>query len=139
MPIPTSTDELDNEVNKTIEQYPMRVQFALRHKSDARKNIEQLDKVFCDNQILLFIPHVYKVDVIIDGKTKHSVEKDDNKWVVKDYRFTVPQDLKDWVKDNINSGDKIPEKFKDIDSVRISFAVSKDGNKLLPCRECSCI
>ena len=132
MPIPTSTDELDNEVNKTIEQYPMRVQFALRHKSDARKNIEQLDKVFCDNQILLFIPHVYKVDVIIDGKTKHSVEKDDNKWAVKDYRFTVPQDLKDWVKDNINSGDKIPEKFKDIDSVRISFAVSKDGNKLLP-------
>ena len=132
MPIPTQTNELDNEVNKTISGYPMRVQFALRHKSDARKNIEQLDKVFCDNQILLFIPNVYKVDVLIDGVTKHSVEKDDTKWTVTDYRYAVPQDLKDWVKDNINSGDKIPEKFKDIDNVRISFAVGRDGNKLLP-------
>ena len=132
MPIPTSINELDDEVKNAVRLYPMRVQFALRHKTDARKNIEQLDKVFCDNQILLFIPHVYKVDVIVDGKTKHSVEKDDTKWTVTDYRYTVPQDLKDWVKDNINSGDKIPEKFKDIDSVRISFAVGRDGNKLLP-------
>lgn len=132
MPIPTAVNELDSEVKSTIEGNSMRVQFALRHKSDARKNIEQLDKVFCDNQILLFIPNVYKVDVVIDGKTKHTVEKDDTKWTVSDYRFAVPQDLKDWVKDNINSGDKIPEKFKDIDNVRISFAVSRDGNKLIP-------
>lgn len=132
MPIPTSANELDKEVNSTISAYPMRVQFALRHKTDARKNIEQLDKVFCNNQILLFIPNVYRVDVIIDGETKHSVEKDDTKWAVSDYRYAIPQDLKNWVKVNINSGDKIPEKFKDIDSVRLSFAVSKDGNKLIP-------
>lgn len=132
MPIPTCADELDKEVNSTIAAYPMRVQFALRHKTDARKNIEQLDKVFSDNQILLFIPNVYKVDVLIDGTTKYSVEKDDTKWTVTNYRYAVPQDLKDWVKDNINSGDKIPEKFKDIDNVRISFAVSRDGSKLIP-------
>ena len=132
MPIPTGANELDNEVKNTIAKYPMRVQFALRHKSDARKNIEQLDKVFCDNQILLFIPNVYKVDVQIDGVIKYSVEKDDTKWIVTDFRHAVPQDLKDWVKDNINSGNKIPEKFKDIDNVRISFAVGRDGNKLIP-------
>ena len=67
MPIPTAVNELDSEVKSTIEGNSMRVQFALRHKSDVRKNIEQLDKVFCDNQILLFIPNVYKVDVVIDG------------------------------------------------------------------------
>lgn len=132
MPIPTDTKELDDEVKKTISTYPMRVQFALRHKTDARKNIEQLDKVFSDNQILLFIPNVYKVDVIIDGQIKHSVEKDDTKWVVTDYCYPVPDDLKAWVKDNINSGDKIPEKFKDIDNVGISFAVAREGTKLLP-------
>lgn len=132
MPIPTSADELDEEVRRTIASYPMRVQFALRHKSDARKNIEQLDKVFCDNQILLFIPNVYEVDVIIDGIVKHSVKKDDNEWAVTDFQYTVPQDLKDWVEDNINSGDKIPEKFKDIDTVRISFAVNRAGNELIP-------
>ena len=53
MPIPTSQEELDNEVRNEISNNNMRVQFALKHKSDARKNIEQLDKVFCDNQILL--------------------------------------------------------------------------------------
>ena len=132
MPIPTTVDELDYEVKSTLDENPMRVQFALRHKSDARKNIEQLDKVFCDNQILLFIPHVYKVDVVIDGKTRRSVEKDDTQWIVTDFRYLVPQDLKNWVKENINSGDKIPEKFKDIDSVRISFAVGKDENRLIP-------
>ena len=132
MPIPTAVNELDSEARTTIDANSMRVQFALRHKSDARKNIEQLDKVFCDNQILLFIPNVYKVDVVIDGMTKHTVEKDDTKWTVTDYRYAVPQDLKDWVKDNINSGDKIPEKFKDIDNVRISFAVSREGKTLIP-------
>lgn len=132
MPIPTNINELDAEVNNAIKAYPMRVQFALRHKSDARKNIEQLDKVFSDNQILLFIPNVYKVDVIIDGTTTHIVEKDDTKWTVADYEYAVPADLREWVKENINSGDKIPEKFKNIDNVRISFAVSRDGKKLVP-------
>lgn len=132
MPIPTNINELDAEVNNAIEAYPMRVQFALRHKSDARKNIEQLDKVFSDNQILLFIPNVYKVDVIIDGTTKHIVEKDDTKWTVADYEYAVPADLREWVKENINSGDKIPEKFKNIDNVRISFAVEREGKTLIP-------
>ena len=68
MPIPTSKDELDQEVCSTLDANNMRVQFALRHKRDARENIVQLDKVFSDNQILLFIPNVYQVDVIVNGE-----------------------------------------------------------------------
>lgn len=132
MPIPTDISELDKEISDTLAQENMRVQFALKHKQDARKNIEQLDKVFSDNQILLFIPNVYKVDVVIDGNLKHSVEKDAEKWVVRDFGYNVPADLKRWVEDNINSGDKIPEKFKDIDKVRISFAVGRVGKSLGP-------
>ena len=132
MPIPTDVSELEEEARGVISKEAMRVQFALRHKFDARKNIEQLDKVFCDNQILLFIPNVYKVEVVIDGEIRHLVEKDASKWVVSDYKYDVPADLKKWVEDNINSGDKIPEKFKDIDKVRISFAVGREGKKLLP-------
>lgn len=132
MPIPTEIKELDSEVLDTLSANDMRVQFALRHKTDASKNIEQLDKVFSDNQILLFIPNVYKVDVIQGGKICHSVEKDDKKWVVTDYRYPVPENLRAWVDDNINSGDKIPEKFKDIKNVRISFAVGRDGKVIIP-------
>ena len=132
MPIPTDVSELDEEARGIISNYDMRVQFALKHKTDARKNIEQLDKVFCDNQILLFIPHVYQVEVIVDGKVRHLVEKDATKWVVSDFTYKVPSDLKEWVEENVNSGDKIPEKFKDIDNIRISFAVGRDRNRIIP-------
>lgn len=132
MPIPTSKDELDQEVCTTLDANKLRVQFALRHKRDARENIAQLNKVFSDNQILLFIPNVYKVDVIINGETVHEVIKDDSKWTVSDFHYDIPKDLKEWVEKNINSGDKIPEKFKEIDKARISFAVAREGNTLIP-------
>ena len=132
MPIPTTAQDLDDEVKEIMSKYGMRVMFALRHKIDASKNIEQLDKVFSDNQILLFIPNVYKVAVINEGITRHFVEKDDKKWVVTDFRYLIPEDLRIWVEENINSGDKIPEKFKDISKVRISFAVACDEKTLIP-------
>ena len=132
MPIPTSKDELDPEVCTTLDANNLRVQFALRHKRDARENIAQLDKVFSDNQILLFIPNVYQVDVIVNGETVHQVVKDDSKWTVSDYHYEIPKDLKEWVEKNINSGDKIPEKFKEIDKARISFAVARERNTLIP-------
>lgn len=132
MPIPTEVSELDEEAREIISNYDMRVQFALKHKSDASKNIEQLDKVFCDSQILLFIPNVYHVEVIVNGELRHLVEKDATKWIVTDYIYSVPTDLKEWVKENINSGDKIPEKFKNINNVRISFAIGRDRNRIIP-------
>ena len=97
MPIPTTAQDLDDEVKEIMSKYGMRVMFALRHKIEASKNIEQLDKVFSDNQILLFIPNVYKVDVINEGITRYSVEKDDKKWVVTDFRYLIPEDLRIWV------------------------------------------
>ena len=132
MPIPTTAQDLDEEVKEIMSKYGMRVMFALRHKTEASENIEQLDKVFSDNQILLFIPNVYKVDVINEGITRYSVEKDDKKWIVTDFRYLIPEDLRKWVEKNINSGDKIPENFKDISDVRISFAVARDGKTLIP-------
>ena len=132
MPIPTSKEELDNEVISTLASIDekMRVRFALRHKSNARNNLEQLDKVFGDNQILLFIPHVSKVDVIVDGKDRHIVKKDKEKWVISHFSYPVPADLKEWVEANINSGEKVPEKFRNIKNVGISFAVGRNEDEL---------
>ena len=134
MPIPTPEETLDKEVLETLRALSeeMRVQFALKHKSDARKNIPQLEKVFSDNQILLFIPNVDSVDVIIDDKIRYSVHKNSEKWVVTDYAYPVSNELRNWVSENINNGNKVPEKFKDISNVRISFAVGRDGNLLIP-------
>ena len=134
MPIPTNINELDDEARLVIDSAPadMRVQFALRHKSDASQNLEQLDKVFSDNQILLFIPNVHKVEVIVDKITRHKVEKDPSKWIVSDFEYTVSEELKSLVAESVRSNDKIPEKFKDIDTVRISFAVGRDGDIIVP-------
>ena len=138
MPIPTSGEELDGELKEALASIPSsyRVQFALRHKRDAKENIPQLIKVFSDHQILLFIPHVSKAEVFIDGKRKFEVIKDRNKWVVDRFPYTLPESLKEWVRKNADSGaSKIPEKFKDIDSIGLSFAVSREGNRLVPVKD----
>lgn len=134
MPIPTRKTEVDDEVNDTLLSLSdeMRVQFALRHKSDARANIPQLDKVFSDNQILLFIPHVGSVDVYDGKKRIYHVDKDDSKWIVSDFHYPVPKKLREWVEANIDNGSKVPEKFKDIANVRISFAVGRNGASVVP-------
>lgn len=134
MPVPTQEQELDAEVVETLSHLPsnMRVQFAMRHKTNAKANIPQLDKVFSDNQILLFIPNIGSVDVIAGGKKLYHVEKDESRWSVRDYHYPIPPSLRQWVGDNIDNGNKVPEKFKNITKVRISFAVNKDGNKIIP-------
>lgn len=138
MPIPSSMDELDDELKGVFTSISdsYRVQFALRHKRDAKENIPQLEKVFSDDQILLFIPHVSKVEVFIGDEQKYLISKDQEKWVVNRLAYVVPNDLKEWVRTNISSGaSKIPEKFKDISTIGISFAVSKEGNKLIPVKD----
>lgn len=135
IPIPTSNEELDREVESVLSESEssLRVKFALRHRNDANEHIPQLDKVFSDNQILLFIPNVIEVEVIVKGKLRHHVIKDEDKWCVKHYdNYKVPEELKKYVEANINSGDKIPEKFKNIETIRISFAVSRNGKKITP-------
>lgn len=138
MPIPSPLDELDDELKGVFADIPnsYRVQFALRHKRDAKENIPQLEKVFSDDQILLFIPHVSKVEVFIGDEQKCLISKDQEKWVVNRFAYVVPNDLKEWVRTNISSGaSKIPEKFKDISTIGISFAVSKEENKLIPVKD----
>lgn len=134
MPIPTLSNELDEEAQSALVSAPtnMRVKFALRHKSDASENLIQLDKVFGDNQILLFIPNVDKVEVFANQEIRHKVEKDPSKWIVSHFEYEVSSKLRSWVTKSIKSNNKIPEKFKDIETVRISFAVAKDGDKVIP-------
>lgn len=135
MPIPTSDADLDEEVRNVLRQVPphYRVQFALRNKDhNAEVNIPQLEKVFSDNQILLFIPHVCEAVVSKGGKVLYDVKKDREHWEVEQYKYRVPDDLHEWVSRDINSGSRIPDKFKHIKTVGISFAVGKDGNKLAP-------
>ena len=141
MPIATCLSELDSECNEQIlnTSNDFRVKFALKHKVDASLNRPQLDKVFSDGRILLFIPNVDIVDVCTENNGKleplYHVTKQSENWDVSHFSFKVDDDLKKIIANELKKGGKIPPKFQDISDVNISFAVYKDKNKLIKLSE----
>ena len=136
MPIYTELSDLDNEVITVLNSISndMNVFFALRHVRDAKENIPNLEKVFSDDKILVFIPHVYHVEVIVNNNIK-KIDKDRDKWIVQDYTIQVDDKYKKILEDEMLKGNKIPEKFQKITNITISFAVTKEGEKIVPLKD----
>lgn len=136
MPIYTEMSDLDNEIIAVLNSISndMNVFFALRHVRDAKENIPNLEKVFSDDKILVFIPHVYHVEVIVNNNIK-KIDKDRDKWIVQDYTIQVDDEYKQILKDEMLKGNKIPEKFQKITNITISFAVTKEGEKIVPLKD----
>lgn len=137
MPIKTEVNELDDEAREAILRAgkDYRVKFALRHKTDAHENLAQIDKVFSDSQILLFIPNLDSVEVVVPGRTPQLISKDLDNWVVDRFPYKIPDDLKKWVAQNVKDGGKVPPKFIELESIHISFAVPKEGKCIRPLPE----
>lgn len=133
MPIPTKEAELDEEIRQILSRLDkdMNVFFALRHTRDAKENIPNLEKVFADERILIFIPHVDEVDVEYgDGKSVH-VSKDREHWDIKTFKINVDESYKQILEEERQkTGNKIPEKFLKIKKISVSFAVRHTGNKI---------
>lgn len=136
MPIPTSlTDDIDDEIKGVLTSLPshMNVFFALRHSRDARENIPNLEKVFIDDRILVFIPYVDHVEVYFDGKLQFDRYKDRSRWLIKnDVKIAVDDTYKSILEESLKTDKKIPEKFQKIKEISVSFAVQRVGNKLIP-------
>lgn len=134
MPIYTEPSELDDEVTETMKSIgdEMLVKFAFRHNTDASENEPNLETVFTDERILIFIPYVDDVRVNIHGKERYHVVKDRNRWIIEHQDFAVSDEYKEILEKSLKNDNKIPEKFRKIENIRISFAVRKEGNKLLP-------
>lgn len=137
MPIKTEVNELEDEAREAIQHASKdyRVKFALRHKTDAHENLAQIDKVFSDSQILLFIPNLDSVEVVAPGRTPLLVSKDLDNWVIDRFPYEIPDDLKKWVAQNVKEGGKVPPKFIELESIHISFAVPKEGKYIRPLPE----
>ena len=137
MPIKTEVAELDEEARAAIQAAgkEYRVKFALRHKSDAGENLIQIDKVFADDQILLFIPNLDSVEIIVPNRKTRLVKKDSDKWEIGKYPYRIPAELKKWVAEDIKNGGKVPPKFIEIENIHISFAVPKEGRYIYPLKE----
>lgn len=135
MPIATEESELDSEVLNILQSIPkgMNVFFALRHQRDAKENIPNLETVFKDDRILVFIPYVDHVEVFVGNELRFDRYKDRKRWLIKDdVKIEVDDNYKRILEKSLKTDKKIPEKFQQIKEISLSFAVQRDGKRLLP-------
>ena len=141
LPVWTPEDEVESEIasifNAANKKY--RVKIALRPDNPAilhtgRKNYEALFReVFDDSNLILFIPNIRSVKVYINGILEKDFVIDEAKWLVSDYEENINEDFQVLVNKDIDTGkSRIPEKYKDFERTKVSFACRKDGRKLLP-------
>ena len=141
LPVWTAEDEVEPEIasifNAADKKY--RVKIALRPDNSAilhsgRKNYEALFRdVFDDSNLILFIPNIRSVKVYINGVLERDCVIDEAKWLVSDYEESINEEFRALVNKDIDTGkSRIPEKYKDFERTKVSFACRKDGRKLLP-------
>lgn len=141
MPIWTPKTEVAQEViNVMKNEQGFRVQMAIRPDNssklrDGERSYEFIfNDIFKDEKDILFIPNIKSVKVFYDGKEQICRTKDPEKWVLTEnplvYKFTdieIEENNRELV-----SNKRIPEKYKDFEDTRVSFACQREGRKILP-------
>ena len=141
MPIWTEKSEIDDEVKVVMaNNRNFRVQMAIRPNNssklqDDEKSYEFIfNDIFKDEKDILFIPNIRSVRVFYNGIEQICRTKDVSKWALTQeplvYRFT--QEEIDENNREIVANKRIPEKYKDFEDTRVSFACQRNERKLLP-------
>lgn len=141
LPIWTPANEVAPEVRNVFRQSgeEFRVRIALRPDNKdllhvGRNNYESLFKsVFSDSNIILFIPNINSVRVIINGVEERVCLRNNKEWVVSDYEVEIQESLQLAINKTIDKGNtRIPEKYKDFDYTKVSFACKRIGATIQP-------
>lgn len=141
MPIWTPQSEVDKEVIDAMKDaYDFRVQMAIRPDDtsklrEGKKSFEYIfNDIFKDEKDILFIPNIKSVRVFYDGIEHISRTKDPNKWVLTEkplvYTFS-PNEVEENNREVV-SNKRIPEKYKDFEDTRVSFACQRNGRIIKP-------
>ena len=141
LPVWTNHEEVAQEVNSVFDSLDkkFRVQIALRPDDkdmlhQGKNSYDNLFKnVFADSNIILFIPNINSVRVIIDGKEKRVCYRNNDEWIVGDYEESIEPNIQKLVNKTIDKGNsRIPEKYKDFDCTKVSFACKREGDTVKP-------
>jgi hypothetical protein len=141
LPIWTDHNEVAPEVNSVFDDAnpKFQVQIALRPDSRSilhvgRKSYENLFReVFSDSNIILFIPNINSVRVFINGTEERTCYRNNEEWIVNDYEQDIEPDLQELVNKTIEKGNsRIPEKYRDFECTRVSFACKHKGALIEP-------
>ena len=141
LPVWTNHDEVEQEVNSVFDSAnkKFRVQIALRPNDkkmlhQGRNSYANLfKKVFADSNIILFIPNINSVRVIINGIEERVCYRNNDEWIVDDYTEDIEPNIQVLVNKTIDKGNsRIPEKYKDFDCTKVSFACKHEGAMVKP-------
>lgn len=141
LPIWTEHNEVSTEVNSVFDKADKKfqVQIALRPDNSrilhcGKNSYENLFReVFSDSNIILFIPNINSVSVFINGKKERSCFRNNENWVVGDYENEIGDELQLLINKTIEKGNsRIPEKYKDFDYTKVSFACNHEGAMIKP-------
>lgn len=144
MPIWTPQSEVDKEVLDAMKDaYNFRVQMAIRPDDtsklrDGNKSFEYIfNDIFKDEKDILFIPNIKSVRVFYDGKEKICRTKDPDKWVLTETPLVYTFSPNEVAENNreVMSNKRIPEKYKDFEDTRVSFACQRDGRIIKPVKK----
>ena len=141
LPIWTEHNEVSPEVNSIFDkaEKKFQVQIALRPDSPrilhyGKNSYENLFRdVFSDSNIILFIPNINSVRVFINGNEERVCYRNNDEWIVGDYETEIAPELQDLINKTIEKGNsRIPEKYKDFDFTKVSFACKHTDTIIKP-------
>ena len=141
LPIWTEHNEVSKEVTQVFDasNEKFRVRLALRPEDRnilhvGKNSYESLFKdIFSDANIILFIPNINSVKVFISGKEERVCFRNSDEWVVGDYEEEISNELQEAINKTIDKGNsRIPEKYKDFDCTKVSFACKHEGAMIKP-------
>lgn len=141
LPIWTEHEEVTPEVNDILDSADKKyqVQIALRPDNKdilhvGRNSYESLFKeLFSDSNIILFIPNINSVKVFIDGNEVRTCYRNNDEWIVSDYEEDINFELQELINKTIDKGgSRIPEKYKDFECTKVSFACKHEGALIKP-------
>ena len=139
-PIWTEDKEIDKEVLELFSNSGYNVQVALRpieHSTirEIEKSYVYLFKdMFKDKRAILFIPNINSVTLNIDGETT-ICQKESDEWAITPtpYIYKLSDEEKEQINKEIDEPQsRVPDKYKNLEDIYISFACPVEGNKIKP-------
>lgn len=120
-----------------------RVKFALRPtKIDILRNSEHnyadmFQEIFKNERVILFIPNLSSVKVYLNGTPVPDIVccRDNASWRVDEFKESIAEEITEAINSDIdeqedNGALKIPTKYYNFNSTKVSFACEIDGRKL---------
>ena len=144
LPIWTEHKEVADEVNSVFDSSDNKFQVQIALRPDDKRTLhfgknsyENLFRdVFSDSNIILFIPNINSVRVFINGKEERVCRRNNEEWIVNDYEEPIVPELQTLINKTIEKGNsRIPEKYKDFDYTKVSFACKHSGAMIKPVEE----